>query len=91
MLSAVSEVYAHMIKFMGYAISWYKKGKIAHGFAAILKPFQIAGKEAADNIAESSRRVDELANAANKAESRDMHLKIIELTRMGIGKFFNPT
>ena len=85
MLTAVSEVYAHVIKFLEYAVRWYKKGKLAHSVGSILKPFQIVGKEAAENVAESSRRVDRLASAASKAELRELHLKVIELTSLAMG------
>lgn len=91
MLTAVSEVYAHVIKFLEYAVRWYKKGKIAHGVGAILKPFQLVGKEVAENVAESSRRVDRLASAASKAELRELHLKVIELTSLAVGSLQDAT
>ena len=86
MLTAVSQLYAHIIKFIQFAVRWYKKGKVAHGLVSILKPFQIAGKEVVEEIAECSRRVDRLASAASKAELRDLHLRIVELTRLAMGE-----
>jgi len=87
MLTAVSEVYAHIIKFIEYSIRWFKQGKLKHSIGAIWKPFQMTGKEAAENVAESSRRVDMLASAASKAELRELHLKVIELTAFAAGGY----
>ena len=83
---AVSQLYAHIIKFIQYAVVWYQKGKITHGVASILKPFQIKGKPILEEITECSRNVDKLAMSANRAETRCLHEKVKELTRLAVGK-----
>lgn len=79
---AVAQLYAHIIKFIQFAVRWYKKGKIAHSIAAILQPFQISCKDIVEEIAECSRRVDSLASAASKAELRDLHITVQQLAEM---------
>jgi len=79
---AVAQLYAHIIKFIQFAVRWYKKGKIAHSIAAILQPFQISCKDIVEEIAECSRRVDSLASAASKAELRDLHITVLQLAEM---------
>src|SRR5271170_1194293 len=71
---AVAQLYAHVIRFIQFAVRWYKKGKVAHSVASILQPFQISCKSIVEDIAECSRRVDSLASAASKAELRDLHI-----------------
>jgi hypothetical protein len=79
---AVAQLYAHIIKFIQFAVRWYKKGKIAHSIAAILQPFQISCKDIVEGIAECSRRVDSLASSASKAELRDLHITVQQLARI---------
>ncbi|KAH8886450.1 hypothetical protein GQ53DRAFT_727849 [Thozetella sp. PMI_491] len=89
MQDAVAAVYAKILEFVVIAIKWYKKGKLMHSLTAIVKPFKLSFKPIVDEIKERSRRVDELANAASKAEIRDLHLRIhglnsnlVQLTEM---------
>jgi hypothetical protein len=81
---AVAQLYAHIIKFILFAVRWYKKGKVAHSIASILHPFQISCKDIVEDILECSRRVDSLASAASKAELRDLHITVQHLTEMAI-------
>lgn len=76
MKEAVAMAYAKVIEFALMAIKWYKKGKVMHSISAIVKPFSIGFKGIVEEMTERSRRVDELANAASKAEIRDLHIKI---------------
>ncbi|KAI8630483.1 hypothetical protein F5Y19DRAFT_427756 [Xylariaceae sp. FL1651] len=80
MQEAVSLVYAKIIEFSVVAIKWYKKGKLSHSISAITKPFSLKYKPILEEIQERSRRVDELANAASKAEIRDLHTDVRELS-----------
>ncbi|KAI1342484.1 hypothetical protein F5Y15DRAFT_412990 [Xylariaceae sp. FL0016] len=80
MQEAVALVYAKILEFSVVAIKWYKEGKLMHTFSSIAKPFSIKFKPILEEIAERSRRVDELASAASKAEIRDLHIKIHGLT-----------
>ncbi|KAI0021358.1 hypothetical protein F4780DRAFT_770257 [Xylariomycetidae sp. FL0641] len=85
MREAVSLVYAKIIDFAILAIKWYKKGKLKHSISAIAKPFGLSFKPILEEITERSRRVDELASAASKAEIRDLHLRVgSDLDLLGI-------
>ena len=79
MREAVARLYAKIIEFALKAVQWSKKGKISHSVTAILHPLKLSFGPVIDEIRELSRRVDELANAASKAEIRDQHAKINRL------------
>lgn len=81
MQDAVSQLYAKIIEFIMMAVKWYKKGKLAHSFTAITKPFNLGFKPIIEDITERSRRIDELASAASKAELRDLHISIHGLNK----------
>lgn len=78
---AVSMVYAKIIEFSIRAIRWYKKSKLKHCISSIVKPFSLSFKDIIDDISERSRRVDELASAAAKAEIRDLRINVHHLTQ----------
>ncbi|OBR14149.1 Nacht domain protein [Colletotrichum higginsianum IMI 349063] len=91
MQDAVSQLYAKIIEFIMMAVKWYKKGKLAHSLTAITKPFNLGFKPIIEDITERSRRIDELASAASKAELRDLHISIhglnktiVQLTEMSL-------
>ena len=81
----VSQLYAHIIQFVQFAVRWYQKGKIAHGVASILKPFQISGKEIVEEITECSIRVEQLAVSAHRAETRSSHIRILKVEQLTMG------
>ena len=85
-LRAISKLYAHIIAFIQYAVRWYRKGKLAHSVASILKPFQIKGKPMMEEIDECSKTVEKLAMSANRAETRALHQKVSELARLENGE-----
>jgi hypothetical protein len=98
MREAVASVYAKIIEFAVMAIRWYKKSKFMHSVAAILKPLKLSFGPIIEEIAERSRRVDQLASAASKAEIRDQHAKINnleirmnQLVEMMIGRSYSIT
>ncbi|KAI3320473.1 hypothetical protein HD806DRAFT_506518 [Xylariaceae sp. AK1471] len=76
MRNCVASLYAKVIRFVSKALKWYNKNKYQHAISAIVHPYNISFKDIIDDIAECSRRVDELANTVNKAEIRDMHDKV---------------
>lgn len=76
MQEAVSLVYAKIIEFLLMSVRWYKRGKLASSLYAIGKPFSVGFKPIVEELMERSRRVDELASAASKAEIRDLHVSI---------------
>ncbi|KAI1844019.1 hypothetical protein JX266_009885 [Neoarthrinium moseri] len=76
MQEAVALVYAKIMEFVVMAIRWYNKGKFKHSISVIIAPFKLNFKPIIEEITERSKRVDELANAASKAEIRDLHITI---------------
>ncbi|KAK8849143.1 Nacht domain protein [Apiospora arundinis] len=81
MREAVARLYAKIIDFALKAVQWFKKSKFKHSVAAVFDPLKLSFGPVIDEIRELSRRVDELANAASKAEIRDQHAKIDRLER----------
>lgn len=81
MHEAVSLLYAKIMEFVVKAIKWCKKGKARHAIAAIAHPFELKFKNIIDEVTRRSRVVDELANAASKAEIRDLHLTVHQMQR----------
>ncbi|KAI0876417.1 hypothetical protein GGS24DRAFT_513777 [Hypoxylon argillaceum] len=81
MQEAVSQVYAKIVEFSVLAIKWYKKGRFSHSISALTKPFSLKYKPLLDDITDRSRRVDQLANAASKAEIRDLHIQVVGLDK----------
>jgi hypothetical protein len=86
MQNAVAQLYASIIGFIESAIKWYKKGAFSKGISAIVNPYDLAFKDLVDDITAHSRRVDELANDAQKAEIRDLHLTTQRLSQICIRK-----
>jgi hypothetical protein len=93
MQEAVSMVYAKIIEFSITAIKWYKKNKFMRVVSSVVKPFSLGFKNIIDEVSDRSRRVDEEANAATKAEIRDLHVniqglnqRIIQITEIMHGK-----
>ncbi|KAF3353431.1 hypothetical protein VD0004_g4977 [Verticillium dahliae] len=81
MQDSVAMVYAKILEFFVMAVRWYKKGKVMHSLSSITKPFSLSFKPVIEEITERSRRVDELASAASKAEIRDLHIRIHRLDK----------
>lgn len=81
MQEAVSLLYAKIMEFVVKAIKWCKKSKTKHAIAAITHPFELKFKPIIDDITRRSRGVEELANAAVKAEIRDLHFTVHQMHR----------
>lgn len=92
---ALSELYAKVIQFVQLAVQYHKSGRVSKSLAAITKPFNLKYKPVLDDIREASRRIDELANSALKAEVRDLHIQVKQLTEITLGTSssirFEPT
>ncbi len=82
---AVAQLYAKVMYFVQDAVKWYKKGKLAHSVSAVFKPYSLGFKAIVEEISEASRRVDQEASAASKAEIRELHIKIEQLAQMSMG------
>jgi alkylated DNA repair dioxygenase AlkB len=83
---AVAQLYAKILYFVKDAIKWYKKGKLSHSVSAIWKPYDLGFKSIVEDISKASRRVDEEASAACKAEIRVLHLKLHQLAQASTGQ-----
>lgn len=75
MKEAIAHLYANIIKFVQSAICYYKKGRLSKSFAAAVKPFALSFKGIVEEITESSKTVDKVANSASKAELRDLRIE----------------
>ena len=82
---AVAQLYAKVICFVRDAVKWYNKGKLAHSVAAIFKPYALGFKGIVDEISEASRRVDQEAEAAMRAEIRDLNIKSQHFFQISMG------
>ncbi|PVH95787.1 hypothetical protein DM02DRAFT_731625 [Periconia macrospinosa] len=87
MKTGLSELYAKIIQFVQLAIKYYKSGRLSKSLAAVTKPFSLKYKPVLDDIRECSRRIDELANIAHKAEFRDLHLEVKQLKEIALGTY----
>ena len=79
---AVAQLYAKVMYFVQHAVKWYSKGKLAHSVSSVFKPYGLSFKPIIDDISEASRRVDQEAAAASRAEIRELHIKIQEFSRL---------
>lgn len=73
MKAALEELYASVLNFLMKAHDWYNEGKLSHILHGISQPWHRVNADLVDDIAEKSRRIDQLAIAASQAEIRDMH------------------
>jgi hypothetical protein len=69
-------VYAKIIEFILEAMRWYKKSKLQHALSAVVNPYKLSFKNIVDEIADRSRRVDDLASVAFKTELRVVHVEV---------------
>jgi hypothetical protein len=75
----VAELYAKIVEFAVRAISWYKEGKLQHVVSAIIRPYSLRFEDIADDIAELSKRIDNLAMTFGMIELRQARVEIQEL------------
>ena len=87
MLFDVAQIYASILRFVRSATEWYSKNRVQRSLSAIIKPFEISFKDIVDDIGACSRRVDEHANAAMKAELRDLHIDMMQMRESTNGKW----
>ncbi|KAI0449573.1 hypothetical protein F5B21DRAFT_493956 [Xylaria acuta] len=78
MVEYTGELYSHIISFAIRAVKWYQKGKIAHTLAAFANPFQLKFRDIADDIYETSRKIDRWTASMNHVEIRQMHQQLVE-------------
>lgn len=72
MQDAVSRLYAHIILFFQDALKWYNRGPAGRAIASIFKPFELHYEETVKQIKSCSQTIEQIANAASRAEIRDI-------------------
>jgi hypothetical protein len=82
---AISQLYAHVLKFMIRAMKWYAEGKVKHFIVAVFLPASLRFKDLLDNIESCAQTVDQLAVGASQAEQRSMHVLLQEIRRTMTG------
>lgn len=81
MKQAVAELYAHIIRFFVRAQEWYQQGKLRHAWDSFARPAELRYNDLIQQIEDCTREVDNLATAGARAEQRDIHLELRELTK----------
>ncbi|USP80425.1 hypothetical protein yc1106_07699 [Curvularia clavata] len=76
MKSAMTDLYAYLLRFFIRARDWYEESTIKSVVYAVLRPVELRYNELLEQITEVSRTIDQLAVTGQQAEFRDMHLAI---------------
>ncbi|TVY33898.1 hypothetical protein LSUB1_G007503, partial [Lachnellula subtilissima] len=69
----ISNMYAHILKFLVRSLRWYQESKISHLIHAITRPVELRFDDLIEEIRLLSSNMDNLALASGHAEQRDMH------------------
>ncbi|KAK6860767.1 hypothetical protein PG995_004403 [Apiospora arundinis] len=76
MREAVAHLYAAIMKFALRALRWYGQGKSMHIVLAIASPWPLHFEEELRDIDHNSRRVQDLAQSASRAEIRELRFQV---------------
>ena len=76
MKEAISRLYAHILLFFQQAVKWYEMGPARRGLSVILKPFELDYKDTVEQIRICAETVEDIANAAARAEIRDISITL---------------
>jgi hypothetical protein len=76
MRAAVADLFAYLLQFLIRAQDWYKEGRLRHFIHSITRPVELRYNDLLQQIADSSRLVDQISNSGQQAELRDVHGKI---------------
>lgn len=76
MKNSLCHLYAHILRFLVRAHDWYKEGTFKHIVHSITRPVELRYDDLLQNIAQSSRVIEQLASSGHQAEVRDMHNEI---------------
>ncbi|KAK6527283.1 hypothetical protein TWF281_010471 [Arthrobotrys megalospora] len=82
MQQSIQVLYAHIISFLTRAMKWYQQPSWKRAVSSITEPYALRFKDILEDIAEQSRRIDQLALAASQAELRDMHRIIASMNNI---------
>lgn len=85
MKAAISELYVHILRFLIRARDWYEEGTLRRWLHSLSRPAELRYSDLLEQIAQSSRVIDQLAAYGSQAEIRDMNSKLdmvlVELDR----------
>ncbi|KAI9860341.1 MAG: hypothetical protein M1813_006230 [Trichoglossum hirsutum] len=81
MRQAVAELYSHIIRFFIRAQHWYQQSKLRHAWDSLARPVELYYNDLIQDIDECTKEVDNLAMAGARAEQRDIHLELRELSK----------
>lgn len=80
MKRVVSDLYCSIVEYLLRAAGWYTQGSLRHAWEALSRPVELCYDDLVQNIEDSAKRMDVLANAGAHAEQRDMHLELRSLS-----------
>ncbi|TVY54373.1 hypothetical protein LCER1_G006832 [Lachnellula cervina] len=69
----ISNMYAHILRFLLRSLRWYQESKLSHLIHAITRPVELRFGDLVEEIRVLSSNMDNLALASGHAEQRDMH------------------
>jgi hypothetical protein len=81
MKEAVALLYAHIINFLIRAKDWYEEGKLRHAINSFARPAKLRYDDIIKEIEGCTKDIDNLAISSARAEQRDIHLELQELSR----------
>lgn len=81
MKSAITTLYAYLLKFFIRARNWYNEGSWKRIVHSITRPSELRYKDLLQHISRASKEVDNLCRSASQAEVRTIHDKIDALQR----------
>jgi type IV secretory pathway VirD2 relaxase len=81
MKGAVVQLYVHIINFLLRAKSWYEENRFRRIVNAIARPTELRYDDIVQDIENCTMEIDHLSTAGARAEQRDMHLKLQELSQ----------
>lgn len=76
MKSAISELFAYILRFLIRARDWYEEGSLRRFLHSITQPAELRYNDLVEQIGQSSKLIDQLAASGSQAEIRDMHGKL---------------
>jgi hypothetical protein len=76
MKDAIGRLYSYILLFFQGALQWYTTHPLKRAVRSITKPYDLEYKQIAEQIRTCAQGVGDIADVANHAEMRDMHLTV---------------
>ncbi|KAH7363721.1 hypothetical protein BKA66DRAFT_444640 [Pyrenochaeta sp. MPI-SDFR-AT-0127] len=76
MKTAVTDLYAYILRFSIRALDWYNEGMFKHVLHAITRPVELRYSDLLQQISDASGTIYQLAAIGQQAELRDMHVTV---------------